>query len=360
MTEKPSQSLVSIDIARAVAALGVFYYHQQLGSVIAHYSGLKWFAYTDAFGATYAVPLFFLISGYCIHLSNIKYVRSKQPLPIGEYYKRRLLRIYPPYAVAVIFSVAANYIINRADHIPKNDFFVHLLLLQGFTINYFSSINIVLWTISIELAFYILYPIFYYLRLRFSLNYALACTFVVSCISIVYFFTKTDISLYQRYCVFNLWFAWCCGAYLADKKVLNTDDLKKSIYKIVYGVIFVAFFALKIVNQPKLAIIDYQLNILIWTAPLMFLLSNEKWFSYRKSIFFKALAAIGLSSYSLYLFHEPLIAIKNFAVHELLPAKLQSIGVFVGFLIIPVITWFSYKYIEKPFMVKKRKSLVSA
>jgi len=240
---------------------------------------------------------------------------------------------------------------------------VHIFALQGFTSKFFLAINIVLWTISIELALYILYPLFYYLRLKYSLNHALAFTFLVSCISIGYFYTKSDVALYQRYCVFNLWFAWCCGAFLADKKILNGDDLKKPVYKIMYSIICVAFVLVKIIDLPKLAIIDYQLSILIWTVPLLFLINKEKWLSQKNSIFLKILGAIGLSSYSLYLFHAPLIALKNFCVHEYLPVKLQPVGIVIGIFIIPVITWFSYKYIERPFMmkkVKKQKPLVNA
>jgi len=360
MPGQASRSLVSIDIARAIAALGVFYYHQHMGNVLANYSGIKWLNYTDAFGAVYAVPLFFLISGYCIHLSNIKYIKTREALPIKEYYKRRLFRIYPPYLAALIFSVIINFITRPGYHISAPDFIVHLFLLQGFTVNYFNTVNVVLWTISIELAFYILYPIFYYLRRKFSLDYALLFTLIVSCTSIIYFSAKSSTTLPELYCVFNIWFAWCCGAYLADKKVLNSRDLKKTVYKIIYAIIFVAFFLLKTPGLSKFLIIDYQFNILIWTAPLLFLLDKEKWLSGSRSLFIKILAAIGLSSYSLYLLHKPLSLLKNFCAHQFLPSKLQPAAVFIGILIIPVITWFSYKYIEKPFMAKKRKTLLNA
>src|SRR5476649_2570770 len=109
-----SKKIIAIDLLRALAALGVFYYHNRAGSMIAKYSGLSFFNYTDAFGATYAVPLFFLISGYCIHASNIKYVKANQSLPLKEYYKRRFLRIYPPYFVALLFAIGVNYLMGAA------------------------------------------------------------------------------------------------------------------------------------------------------------------------------------------------------------------------------------------------------
>jgi peptidoglycan/LPS O-acetylase OafA/YrhL len=354
-----SSSLISIDILRALAAFGVFYYHQHIGSVLANYSHVKWLEATDVFGAMYAVPLFFLISGYCIHLSNIKYLKNNQALPLREYFKRRFLRIYPPYLAALLFSIAVNYITGNESHLASADFVTHLFLLQGFTVAYFNSINVVLWTISVEMAFYVLYPIFYYLRRQYSLNHALLFSMAVSAIFIVYFSLKTDLSNPERFCVFNIWFAWCCGAFLADRMTFDPVDLNRPIYLVLYCAIFLAFILLRIFQIGWASVIGYQFDILIWSAPMIWLIKNEDWFRQRHTLLIKVLAAIGLSSYSLYLFHDPLIILKNYLAHAFLPANLQTAGVLIGMLVIPVITWFSYKYIEKPFLAKKRKQLVN-
>jgi peptidoglycan/LPS O-acetylase OafA/YrhL len=349
-----SKKIIAIDLLRALAALGVFYYHNHAGSMIAKFFGLSFFNYTDAFGATYAVPLFFLISGYCIHASNIKYVKANKSLPLREYYTRRLLRIYPPYFVALLFAVGVNYLMD-VGHLPGyRDLLIHLFSLQGFTVAYFNTINVVLWTISIELAFYAIYPLFYYIRVKYDLNYALAFTLVVTCLCIAYFQIKGNVTIPQRFCVFNLWFAWCCGAFLADKKLLNPIDLKKHIYSWLYVIIVIAFVYLNYVPNNQFILCD-QFNVLIWTAPMLFLLSKEDWLRQRQNWWFiKIVAAIGLSSYSLYLLHEPLIYLKNALAHKYLPARFQLAGVIAGIFIIPVITWFSFVFFEKPFIPKKR------
>lgn len=350
----PKKSLISIDLARAFAALGVFYYHEHLGAILAKYSGIQLLSLTDSFGAFYAVPLFFLISGYCIHLSNLKYLKEGKPLPVMEYYKRRWLRIYPPYLAALIFSVAVNFIVTGDSSLDWSNICTHIFLLQGFSTNYFASINAVLWTISVEMAFYILYPLFYYLRLKFSLINALFFTLIVTCISIACLSTKDVITHPIQYFVFNLWFAWCCGAYLADKKAFNESDLKKPVYKVFYSLVLVSFIWMNFYAHSN-SIINYQVNILVWTAPLLFLLNKEHWLSQHQSFFIKILVAVGLSSYSLYLFHEPLISLNIFLERTYLPVKFHLVGLLAGIFIIPVITWFSYLYIEKPFMSKKRK-----
>jgi peptidoglycan/LPS O-acetylase OafA/YrhL len=349
-----TQKIVAIDMLRALAALGVFYYHNHVGSIIAKFSGLAFFNVTDAFGAIYAVPLFFLISGYCIHASNIKYVKLNTPLPLKEYYRRRFLRIYPAYFFALLFALAVNYLI-LPHYKPNNyDLLIHFFSLQGFTVAYFNTINIVLWTISIELAFYVIYPLFYYVRIKHNLNYALAFTFVVSCLSITYFQIKGAISLPQHFFVFNLWFAWCCGAFLADKRMLTALDLKKPGYLFSYFIILIACIYLNSTpNNP--AILTDQFNILFWTAPMLFILSKENWLRGKQNLWLvKIIAAIGLSSYSLYLLHEPLIYFKNYLAHSYLPVRFQPAGVIAGIFIIPVVAWFNYLYIEKPFISKKR------
>lgn len=351
-----SYNLISIDILRALAALGVFYYHQHMGTMLTRYTGAGFFAYTDVFGATYAVPLFFLISGYCIHLSNIKYLKTGQPLPLKKYYKRRLLRIYPAYLLAVFFSVLVNLICVPDYQFNPADFFTHVFLLQGFSIAYFNTINVVLWTITIEMAFYLIYPFFYFLRAKFSLHHAILFALLISVISISYFSIQGNMPAPHYYFLFNLWFAWCCGAYLADKKAWHENDLNHPGYKVFYALILSAFILLKFQHNPKLAIVEYQINILIWTAPLMFLISKESWLVHNQTHFLKLIRAIGLSSYSLYLFHEPLIYLKNYLVHQYLPQNFHFTAIVLGIFLIPYITWLSYQYVEKAFIEKKNHS----
>jgi peptidoglycan/LPS O-acetylase OafA/YrhL len=347
---KTSKS-IAIDILRAIAALGVFFYHTHVGTLAAAYSHISFLGYIDIFGALYAVPLFFLLSGYCIHASNIKYVKTNSHLPLREYYLRRILRIYPPYFIALLISLAANYIVNPIYKVGSADFLIHLFSLQGFSAPYFNTVNVVFWTISIELAFYTIYPVFYYLRLKFGLNYSLISIFVVSCVSIVIFIVRGGpATLPQFYNVFNLWFGWCCGAFLADKKLLNPDDLKQPVYIYIYSVILIAFVYL-VFFQNNFSVICYQFKVLIWTAPLMLILSQEKFLQkFQNNWIVKLILIFGISSYSLYLLHEPLLEVKNWVIHKYLPVKLQFMFETVGVFAIPFIAFLNYRFVEKPFL----------
>jgi len=101
-------NFVTIDILRGFAATTVFFYHYGVSSVIYklfHISLLEIFA---RIGALYAVPLFFLISGFCIHLSQLKQnvISGFNKLLILPYIKRRLWRIYPAYLIIFLFACA--------------------------------------------------------------------------------------------------------------------------------------------------------------------------------------------------------------------------------------------------------------
>lgn len=355
---KPANSpIIAIDLLRAVAALGVFFYHSRVGALLVKYTGLSFLGFIDLFGAIYAVPLFFLLSGYCIHASNIRFIKSGERLLLRNYYVRRFFRIYPAYLVAVLFAVLVQWIAQPAYIINKVDFFVHLFALQGLSATYFNTINVVLWTITIELEFYIIYPIFYYLRRRFGLNTATIFTLFVSAISIAYFLYKGDMSYQRRYCVFNIWFAWCAGAYLADKNLIEPGSLKKIVYPAIYVLILIAFYLTKYLPD-EFIIITYQLRILIWTAPLMITIGCETWFRKWKHLWIvRVLAGVGLSSYSLYLFHEPLTNFKNIIIHKYFPVSLQPVLLVAGIFVIPVITWCSYKYIEIPFISRSKPAV---
>ncbi|MDB4902146.1 MAG: acyltransferase 3 [Mucilaginibacter sp.] len=349
-------NVIAIDIARAIAAMGVFFYHQNIGNILARYTKLELFNSIDAFGAIYAVPLFFLISGYCIHLSNLKYIQLNKHLPLIEYYKRRLFRIYPAYLVAIVIAVIVRMIIRHRPMPSFSNLLVHLLCLQGFILKYFFYINLVFWTISVEMAFYIIYPLFYFIRLKRSLNSALVFAFFISTICIFYFWLQKNVSIAQYYWFGNIWFAWCSGAFIADKLFFDPKAFNKPVFKVIYILIaslFIGGLFLNVSYLPGIGLVWYQLKILIWTGPLIYLLSKEHWFKKQESLLLKVIVCIGLSSYSLYLLHVPLILFKNYLVYAFLPPEFQLAGLILGVIMIPFIAWFSYCLIEKPFIIKK-------
>jgi peptidoglycan/LPS O-acetylase OafA/YrhL len=123
-----------------------------------------------------AVQGFFILSGFLVLGSYARHPRQ------GDFYLRRLLRIYPGYAVAVLVFLAL-CLTEAASHaqLPTAAqvlrYLVSNLLLLNFlqpgldgvfSGNAYHEINGALWTIKLEVMFYALVPLLYRIGRRWS------------------------------------------------------------------------------------------------------------------------------------------------------------------------------------------------
>src|SRR5713226_4546853 len=98
--------LRSIDALRGIAAIGVVLYHavpRPANAIPA--SLLSWPGYVIEFGSSVGyigVFLFFVISGFCIHLqwAKSKADGRERSIQFGPFWRRRIRRLYPPYLIA--------------------------------------------------------------------------------------------------------------------------------------------------------------------------------------------------------------------------------------------------------------------
>ena len=128
------------------------------------------------FSSEVAVQGFFMLSGFLVLGS---YSRT---LDINKFYRRRLLRIFPGYLVAVLLFLVLALIQAHALHIDVNHseiyryLLVNMLLLnflqpgiEGvFKAGLYQEINGALWTIKLEVMFYALVPVLYRAGRRWS------------------------------------------------------------------------------------------------------------------------------------------------------------------------------------------------
>lgn len=101
-----SGRLQSIDALRGIAALGVVLYHAVMQTTNAVPNNLfhwpvKLLQFVSSFGYI-GVFLFFVISGFCIHLQWAKARAAQEPQAIrfDSFWRRRIRRLYPPYLIA--------------------------------------------------------------------------------------------------------------------------------------------------------------------------------------------------------------------------------------------------------------------
>lgn len=142
---------------RGFAALAVCWFHFTYGQ--SHW--LKWSGQYGWLG----VHTFFVISGFIIPYSLYQYRYS-----IRDYFRfmaKRLARLHPPYLASIVVVVALYLAVITAfphAHISRLDlsakqFFFHFFYLNDFVGK--DWLNVVYWTLSIELQWYLLLGVMY-------------------------------------------------------------------------------------------------------------------------------------------------------------------------------------------------------
>lgn len=152
--------LSSIDKLRAIAASLVLYFHTT--NTVNNYPTELFLRNSGKYGH-HGVEIFFVISGFII-LYSMWMAGFVFRTDIGKFIAKRLLRVEPPYIASIIFTIAIGLIANAA--YGKNLYVYtlpqvasHLFYLTGFL--GYEWVNPVYWTLAIEFQFYIFLALLY-------------------------------------------------------------------------------------------------------------------------------------------------------------------------------------------------------
>jgi peptidoglycan/LPS O-acetylase OafA/YrhL len=375
---QPQTRLTSIDALRGIAALGVVLYHaisQTANSIPANlfYWPVKLLDFLSSFGYI-GVFLFFVISGFCIHL---QWTRSQlsggtQRIAFGPFWKRRVRRLYPPYliAFALFLLMAAATTGIDVTHFFLYDVVMHLLMLHNLDPHTCYSINGVFWTLAVEEQLYLGYFLLLFLRKRFGW----APTLMICAVARVGWFyfghvvwLVTGYGLPVPEAALSHWFTWALGA-LAVEAAFGLITLPKWCRSILIGTSAVVAASAISYYLPYMGK-DNPSHNAAWLLmhPLwgfgFFVLVNRfvSWeqgriraaeremTASRMPHLVTAAATVGVFSYSLYLTHE-LVIMQAWRFSSSLPAILNTL-----FVITPATLLFAYVFFawfELPFLKK--------
>lgn len=326
----------NFDFLRLIMALSVFFYHSFALTAVADFKVLTYF-----FSGTVAVNCFYILSGFLIFMSYEKTSTLK------TYAKKRSARIVPAYVLVVVFSSLAGLILTT---LPVNEYFsfqwlkyltANLLTLNFieptlpgvFTDNKLSAVNGALWTIKIEIMFYIAVPFIVYLNRKKSPIIVLTILYVLSIIYYKVLFLlhqKTGILLYRQF--YLLLPGSLCFFVSGGLLYYYFDVFKANATKYLIGAI-IGWLVFKYFNFYYLMPISLAV-IVVYVALIFKYLGN--------------FARFGDLSYGIYIWHFPIIqTLIYFYLYEnpLLGFSLSLILVFL-------FSFASWHLIEKRFLRK--------
>ena len=144
-----------LDLLRCTAIGLVLARHGHRAWVEAHGHPLQWSDHLLLNGWM-GVDLFFVLSGYLIARILIRQASAPVTSYLAAYVWRRLLRIAPAYyavLLAIVCGLFPLYAFPREDLAWRTAY--HVLMLQDYLP---ADINVVLWSVGVEMKFYILAP----------------------------------------------------------------------------------------------------------------------------------------------------------------------------------------------------------
>jgi peptidoglycan/LPS O-acetylase OafA/YrhL len=284
------------------------------------------------------VQLFLIISGYLIHQS---YLRSKtEQYDFKKFYLRRFFRIYPPYFVILTF-LAFQYNRDIFKETTKFwDYVSHLFLTHNLNDTTFFSYNGSFWSLALEAQLYLIYPIFLFFRKKMGIQNTIYLLFGFYLFFTIIFETIPFHNFYfsLENFVFRGWIVWGLGALLAERHFENKQLFKTNGWGIL-GL-------LMLVSLVKTNVLTLKTNYLLWS---LFYVNIKRTVPF---IWEKMIAAIGESSYSLYLIHQPIIhaligSITFMGIANTRP-KFHILDGFIIFLISYALSKGLYYLLEKP------------
>ena len=342
-----------VDGLRAIAVGAVMIYHAQIR--ILEKLLLP--------GGFLGVDIFFVISGYLITYLIIKEKISTNNFSFKNFYERRARRILPALFFMLIIMLPFSYVVL----IPSDfkEYILSNLFAVGFTSNYFfyfseiqyGSLDSFLkpllhtWSLGVEEQFYIFFPIL--IILFFNNNWSLKRFFFIFIllsflISSYLSIANTQLSFFSL--LTRIW-ELLFGSLTAYLIFFNKIDFinKKLINFLSYigvTIIFLSFiFFEKNTYHPSYL----TLFPVIGTCLVLINLNSNN--IVQKILSSKIFVFVGLISYSLYLYHYPIL---SFSRYYSLVSGYNLYGKIALMFAIFIISYLSYFFIERPFRDKKK------
>ncbi len=306
-----------IDGLRALAVLSVILFH----------INAEWIP-----GGFLGVDIFFVISGYLITLILTKEVEETNKLSIVNFYKRRIKRIVPALLFVLIPTFIAGFLFFVPDDLLALSESIIWSFFSAANIYFFASIDtgyfatgsselplLHLWSLGVEEQFYILWPfaVLFLLKYVSSIKKRILIASLLFAGSLVWAqsIIVTDHS-FAYYMLFTRAWELLAGAIAAllVHSGFRTKSFTSEIMAVIglLAIIVSLIFVSESDPVPGIAALPVIIG-----ATLLVLSGTSHQTIIGRILSLKILVAIGLVSYSAYLWHWPILAYLRYALIEI-------------------------------------------
>ncbi len=333
-----------IDGLRAIAVMPVIFFHGDLFGVTGGYIG---------------VDIFFVISGYLITSIILEEIEGNR-FSILNFYERRARRILPALSFILIFTTITAFILMPANLLKSySQSLVSVVTFSSnvffyLTSGYFSTASdekplLHTWSLAVEEQYYIFFPVL--LSILWFMGKKRIALFI-SLLSVASLLLSQYLSGKQAvdanfYLIFSRAWELFAGSLLAIIGIQHFSITKSG--KDILGALGLALIIYSIFYFNKQTPFPSVYTLVPVIGTVLIIAFSDRTTVIGRLLANKLFVGIGLISYSLYLWHQPLFAfLRMKTVGE--PSEYMFITATVVAFILSI---FSYKYIETPFRNKK-------
>lgn len=360
-----------IDQVRGFAALIVVLCHMSVSA----YDGapnlgerpLPWLGLLLGFGYL-GVPLFFVVSGFCIHWpdARARAAGTLEPPRWDAFFARRFWRLYPPYLFSVAGAIVLLLLATGTWPVSAGALVAQLALVHTLHPDTFLGLNPPSWTLAVEAQLYLAYPLVFFATRRLGPWWAVGTSLAIT---LAYRASLTVLPLPRGFSgiawelFLARWFEWSAGALLAEWAAGNVRlPAWLGSWWLVAPLVPLAIYVgeyefwrygIYVVREPMYGVVFALLLLAVLRLPR----------PRRARPLALWLADVGVWSYSLYLVHRPIqlafeplartLAASPFVVRHGVPSSLLLFAATTPLVLAAARVF--YRWCEEPYLVKARR-----
>ncbi len=329
---------VSLDFIKGIAIIAVVLYHY--GGAYAPYGYL-------------GVDVFFVVGGFLL-IKSLYRQFQEESFNYWKFIFRKLVRLWPLIILACILAMIIGFFVmlpddyeNLSESVIASSVFSNNILQCITTKNYWNIVNLYkplmhLWYVGLLMQLYIIVPLIYLIVLKIIKNKRIGmitCTVILTTISLALyllpFFGDAQKFYYPPFRIFEFTIG---GLLVFFNK--NISDIWRRILLII------SFVVLCILLFTRVNIISNTLMVIVTVVVSMIFIYSTIDYSPKGIVgkIFDFVACIGIRSYSIYIWHQVIIAFIFYVFVD----KASIMSLLICIVITTMVSILSYRHIEVP------------